>query len=367
MKIRPLPGGLLLAIVLGTLASACAQGSNEPAPESPLVIFPAPPDTPRIQFLTRFSSSLDIEEPRSSIWGSIIGQTEAEEEKIAKPYGISIYRGKIYICDTTLSAVEIIDLEARTFEYFKPRGGGTLRKPINCVVDQQTGNLFVADASRGQVVVFDTAGTYIAGFGHGAGAQPTDVFVERDRIWVSDLGNKQIHVYDKRSYDLLFSFPNSEQGAPGYLYTPTNIHVTDTEVYVSDFLGFQVQVYDRNGEYLRTVGSHGNRLGQFARPKGIAVDYQSNLYVVDAAFQNVQIFDREGQLLMFFGGGYAGPGYMWLPAKVMIDYDNLDYFRQYVHPSFDLKYLIFVTNQYGPDKVSVYGFVGPAEEPIATR
>jgi len=40
-----------------------------------------------------------------------------------------------------------------------------------------------------------------------------------------------------------------------------------------------------------------------------------------------------------------------------IDYDNLKYFEEYVDKSFDLKYLIFVTNQYGPDRISVYGFV----------
>ncbi|NOY61413.1 MAG: hypothetical protein GXO75_21070 [Calditrichaeota bacterium] len=48
---------------------------------------------------------------------------------------------------------------------------------------------------------------------------------------------------------------------------------------------------------------------------------------------------------------------MKLPAQVFIDYDHLDYFRKYVDPSFKLKFLIFVTNQYGPEKVIVYGFV----------
>ncbi|MCF6169313.1 hypothetical protein, partial [Lutibacter sp.] len=91
------------------------------------------------------------------------------------------------------------------------------------------------------------------------------------------------------------------------------------------------------------------------RPKGIAVDKEENIYVVDASFENVQIFNKEGKLLLFFGGHYRSKGDMWLPTKVMIDYDNLKYFEKYVDPKFDLKYLIFVANQYGPDKVSVYG------------
>ncbi len=84
---------------------------------------------------------------------------------------------------------------------------------------------------------------------------------------------------------------------------------------------------------------------------------EANLYVVDAAFENVQIFNPEGELLMHFGGSYEGAGAMWLPAAVEISYDNLSYFEPYVDESFRLKYLIYVTNQYGPAKLNVYGFV----------
>jgi len=34
-------------------------------------------------------------------------------------------------------------------------------------------------------------------------------------------------------------------------------------------------------------------------------------------------------------------------------------FRKDVAPGYDLKYLIFVTNQYGPWKINVYGFIAP--------
>jgi sugar lactone lactonase YvrE len=98
-------------------------------------------------------------------------------------------------------------------------------------------------------------------------------------------------------------------------------------------------------------------MGQFVRPKGIACDKEDNLYVVDAGFENVQIFNSNNQLLMFFGGPYKGPGDMWLPARVIIDYDNIKYFTKYVDSKYDLNYLIIVSNQYGPDKINVYGGV----------
>src|SRR5208337_3284128 len=112
---------------------------------------------------------------------------------------------------------------------------------------------------------------------------------------------------------------------------------------------------------ITSIGSYGTGTGQFVRPKGIAVDKEMNLFVVDAGFENTQLFNNKGQLLMFIGGPYKGPGDMWLPAKVIIDYDNLKYFKKYVDPKYDLKYLVLVSNQYGPDKINIYGAISPVK------
>jgi DNA-binding beta-propeller fold protein YncE len=352
--------------LLSLVAASCGpKGSTQPLLSAePLVVFPSPPDTTRIQFLTRFGSSLDIVEQRpTSFWQTLIGETEEAEKgkPILKPYGIALHAGKIYVCDTALGGIEVIDLESHSFEYFQPRGLGQLQKPINCFVDGDDGRLYVADVERGQVVVFDTSGRYVNSFGTEEGMRPTDVFVDEAGIWVCDIAGQRVRVYDKNTFLLSATYPNTEPDEPGHLYNPTNIFVTPDRLYVSDFGDFKVKVYTRDGEYLSSVGSYGTSLGQFARPKGIAVDSNHNLYVVDAGFENVQLFDRDGKLLMFFGGPYEGPGYMWLPAKVIIDYENLEYFQQFVHDSFVLKYLVLVTNQYGPDKISVYGFVEPRQ------
>ncbi len=353
--------GALAVSLLALIAGACAPKQAEPVREAAPIVFPAPPDTPRIQFLTRISSSLDVvERKRPSFWRSLIGESKKEEGKpIIKPYGIAIRRGRIYVCDTVLGGLEIIDLEARTFDYFQPRGLGALEKPINCFVDRTDGRLYVADPERGQVVVFDSTLAYVGGLGGGERIRPTDVFVDETTIWVVDIAGARVHAYDRRSFRHLAALPNDTADAAARLYQPTNLWVAGDRIYVSDFGDFKVKIYSRAGDYLGSVGSYGRALGQFVRPKGIAVDRDGNLYVVDAGFENIQIFDKEGRLLMFFGGPYHGPGDMWLPAKVVIDYDDLDYFRPYVDERFDLKYLILVTNQYGPDKIGVYGFVEP--------
>lgn len=336
------------------LTLSCSRHIHKMSSGEDIVIYPSPPDTTRIQYLTSISSSHDITGKRSAFTRFILG--ELEELPVVKPYGMAIRNGKIYICDTGLDAIEIIDLQNNSFEYFMPTGKGQFKKPVNCQADEN-GYLYVADGDRKQVIVFDPSGNYVHSFGEAENFKPTDVFVKDDKIWVANFANNKVHVYNKESYELLYTLPESESGNEDFLYSPSNLFVTDDIVYVSDFGDFRIKLYTHEGDFITSVGSYGNKIGQFVRPKGIAVDKESNLYVVDAGFENTQIFNKDGDLLMFFGGPYQKPGDMYLPAKVVIDYDNLQYFEDYVDDSFNLVYLIFVTNQYGPDKINVYGYV----------
>jgi DNA-binding beta-propeller fold protein YncE len=86
-------------------------------------------------------------------------------------------------------------------------------------------------------------------------------------------------------------------------------------------------VFTTEGEFIRQIGSIGNRTGQFSRPKGIDTDSAGNVYVTDAAFGNFQIFDSSGQLLLFIGNRSttAGPGKYMLPAGLAVDEDGRVY------------------------------------------
>jgi len=78
--------------------------------------------------------------------------------------------------------------------------------------------------------------------------------------------------------------------------------------------------------------------------------------VVDAILAIVQLFDPEGKPLMHFGEIGTEDGRLYLPAQITIDYDSLEYFKEYVAPDFNVKYLILVTNQQPPNKISVFAF-----------
>lgn len=319
-----------------------------------LIIYPSPPETPRLQYLTKFTSASDVEGKRSGLMEYVAG--ESGDQEIIKPYGMIIVNGKIIICDTILGGLVILDLESEEFRIFQPKGLGVLKTPINIEVDN-IGRYYVADAERREIVVFDSSLSYLDSFGSEHTQKPTDVVFYDNRLWVANSNNHSIDIYSADTYEYLNSIPDYTSEEEGFLNLPTNLFIQDDVLYVSDFGAFSVKTYNLKGNFIKQIGSYGREIGQFARPKGITVSNDGVLYAVDAGFENVQMFDKDGKLLMFFGGPYNGPGDMWLPANVIVDYDNTKYFEKYVNNAFNLKYLVLVSNQYGPDKINVYGFI----------
>ena len=284
---------------------------------------------------------------------------KADPVLIRKPYGLAVAGDRLFICDPGAGGLLITDFGENTFYPFNPAGPGALKLPVNCCLDRD-GALYVADVERKQVVVFDPELEFRGVLDPGGESRPTDVAVKGDSILVTDPSSNRVCVYDRGSLEMTGSFHgNAAPGEDAWLYNPVNLFVMGDRIYITDFGHSRIKVFGSTGEYLGSVGSYGRNFGQFVRPKGLSTDRDRNLYVVDAGFQNVQIFNPEGDLLMFFGGPYQGPGDMYLPAKVLIDYENLDHFRQYVDPAYDLEYLILVTNQYGPGKLNVYGKITP--------
>jgi len=345
----------IFIIILSLLFTSCSlifHTKTETKEIKDIVIYPSPPDTARIQFLTRISRPSDIIINNQNWFNKFILGRNNEVFKISKPSGIAIHNGKIYICDKKSAGLGIIDLEKNSSENFIPKGRGALRQPFSCFVDT-SGFLYVVDPIRREVVIFDKKKNYLNSIGDSAkNFKPMDVFVYDNKIWVADMNGKKIKVYsDDSTNKLLYSFPHSEPTEKDFLFAPTNVFVANGKVYVTDFGDFRIKIYSTEGKFLNSIGENGDRIGTFAKPKGVAVDSELIIYVVDAAFENVQMFNKEGQVLMDFGGHYDGPGGLWIPSKIAIDYDNLKYFQRFVDPGFELKNLIFVTNQFGPDKI----------------
>ena len=280
----------------------CAAAPVKEEPE--YYYYPPPPQAPRIQFLTSINSEKDFVTPRNSFADFIVGKTDKKIQLVRKPYGIAINDGIFYVCDTRLNKIAVLDLPAEEFSYIW--GSTTLKflKPVNIAVDED-GTKYIADTILGTVVVLDRNNRFVTALGSKETMKPTDVALFQDKVFVVDVKNDQVAVFDKGSGELLYRI--GETGSePGQFATPTNIAIDDQgNIYVSETGGFRVQKLAQKGEPLTIFGRGlGDGFAQFARPRGVAVDREGRVYSVDGWHSVVQIFDlKEGSFC--FSGRWA--------------------------------------------------------------
>ena len=102
---------------------------------------------------------------------------------------------------------------------------------------------------------------------------------------------------------------NHELTAPGDFAKPTGVAVDkEGNLYVADTLNDRIEVFDADGDFIRTWGKNGDGPGYFARPKGVAIDSDGHVWVADGMQDRVQVFTNEGQLLIAMGGHGLLPG-----------------------------------------------------------
>ncbi len=355
-------GALLVVLALAApAADAERKKKKETSDTPPPVFYPDLPEIPRIQFLRTFNGAKDVLPAKTKKGGGfrkfIVGDVDSSDpEMFTKPYGVAMGDGKIFVCDTKQNSIAVLDIKGEAFSHLGRDAPGVLKNPINLAIDAD-GTFYVADNALKRIMVYDADGRYSRSIGDPEKIEPTDVAILDDNIYVCDIANHQIAIFDKKTGEERERIGSRGIKEDQFLF-PTHVAVDlDGYLYVSDTGQARIVKFDPRGKIVDQIGSRGLGFGQFVRPKGIAVDREDRLYVVDAAFENVQIFDRDGALLLPFGGPGDHPGSMMLPAKVAIDYDNVDVFADRVAPGYEVEYLILVSSQFGPNKINVYGFL----------
>jgi len=343
------------ALAASCCLAGCGPGEKKPDAAKKYMFFPAPPDVPRVQFLRSLRGEEDFAVKQDALATFLVGEDKEKHKEINKAYGIAVRDGKIFVADTMDASIAVFDLADKSFNVFGKEGRGKLVKPINIRMDS-SGRLYVTDTVRKQIVVFDADGNYLAEYGKGNKFKPADVAIYGDELYILDIGAHNIKVYDLKTRELKRTLGKRGKGFGEFNY-PTNMVIDDQGyIHVCDSMNIRVQKIDRNGKAVFLFGRPGRTPGHLTRPRGIAVDREGTIFVADAVLGVVQMFDKKGQALMHFGESGTGAGRLYLPAQVIVSYDSLEHFKQYIAPDFKAKYLIFVTNQLGPNKVSVFAY-----------
>lgn len=327
---------LVAALALGACTVAVERAGDAGRGKQALV-YPAPPDEPRFVFERTIRGSADVvpDAENSTLKQALTGEMRTSEG-MGKPYAVAVHKGRIFVSDSADRFVKAFDVPSgRYFVIGDREDEGQLTKPLGIDVDA-AGTLYVADATKKQVTVFDRDGNYlrkIAGPKFFDRLSSVTVDPAGNRLYVVDIGGvsseqHRVRVFDARTGDHLQDI--GKRGvANGEFNLPRDVAVgNEGRLYVVDGGNFRVQVFDRDGKFIKSFGAVGKQLGNFARPKEVATDKEGNVYVADAAFGNFQIFTPEGELLMFVGdrGEQDLPGRYMLPSGIAVDEDGRVYF-----------------------------------------
>ncbi len=320
----------LMAGVLAGCASGTSVLSRMPDPN---LVWPVPPDAPRVSYLHSIHLPQDIGVKESAL-GRLVALVAGRKKRptVERPIGIYADRdGWLMVADTGLQVTHIFNLKRQSYAQAFQLPNGRLDTPVGVAFDPNRKWLFVADSSRNRIFIFDTDGIYI-------GEIDSDFLrvsglvwdASQDRLIAVDTGHHRIQIFDRDGHRTAMF---GERGAgQGQLNFPTHVTVDSSgQIYVTDSLNFRVQLFSIDGQPVRQVGQLGSTLGTFSKPKGVAVDSNDHLFVVDGLYDVVQLFDKDGQLLMFFGGSGNKDGQFWLPAGIAVAGDDVFVADTYNH------------------------------------
>lgn len=319
-------GALALALVAGARLAGCASSPGvlfERAGAANLV-WPPPPDTPRVAYVGSLVSDRDLKPSRTL--GQRVGDTlfgREEARGMVNPSAVCTdgagERGRVFVADPGRSGVHVFDLESRRYELWTlPDGAGRMAFPVAIAIDP-SGRVIVSDSGRGELLAFASDGVYLGPLAGDLLERPVGLAIDRDgRMLVVDTGAHEVVVLSPDAGEITRF--GGRGSAPGLFNFPTHIALDDEgRIAISDTLNFRVQVFAPDFTLLRTIGRQGDMPGYFSHPKGLGVDGRGVLFVVDANFEALQLFDPEGRLLMTFGREGTAPGEFWLPAGMFID------------------------------------------------
>ena len=296
-KTTCLASGIFCFLALLTVFGCATQ----PAPKQ-RVLYPAPPATPRVEWIATISSKNDFEKSASQkALEAITG--EPTTDSLQGPIGIAATsKGIVLVSDLYAQAIRGIDFAQR--DIFALTKEKFFRNNLGITVDRQD-RIYVADGKHRKVMVFTAEGQPLSAIGgEDVFDKPAYLAINDDaqRLYVSDPLQHKVKVF---ALDGRFLFDFGGLGSdPGRFNALQGLTIDrDGQVYVADMLNARIQVFSADGAYLRNFGARGTLKSQFEAPKGVAFDSEGHLYVIDSRRPNFRIFNPDGQLLLEVGGG----------------------------------------------------------------
>jgi len=326
------------------LLAGCAPTQQEvKKPPEIELYWPAPPQVPRIKWVTAYHSSLNLGT------GNELMRFLGEEQVITlvRPHGVVADReGNIYVTDIGFGRLVIFkfDLQHKKLKVLGKTGPVKVKIPLGLAIDNDRGLLFVADNGSKAVYAIDKdSGNIKFAIGQEPGTfkNPASVAVDpkRQRVYV---GDSKLQVIKAFSYDgkLIWTIGEGKRSNKDTGFNVPSQLALDSKgnLYVADMFNRYVKVFSPDGKFLKKIGyGIGLTSGHFSKLTGVALDTDDHIYALDTDVCNFQIFDQDNRLLLHVGEPGYPPGKFLTPTNIYIDEQN----RIYVTDTFNHRVQVF--------------------------
>jgi sugar lactone lactonase YvrE len=349
--IRSRKGRLVLCLMLGltllapisAFAGKKKKKATEPA-KIPVIdysniVWPNPPAIARIRYQAFYSAEKisQVEagtNTKKAKWMDRLAGTQPASEsdkllfQLGEPYGMAVdSKNNLYVADQKVGAIFIFNTETRDLELIKNKTHAHFVRIIGLAMDDND-RLFVSDPGLRHILIFDAAHKAEDVITEGL-VRPGSLAIDRENrlLYVSDVELDQVLVYDadtlKLKRKLGTTGHNHELTSPGDFAKPSGLAVDqEGNLYVADTLNDRIEIFDADGKFISTFGKNGDGPGYFARPKGVAIDGDGHIWVADGMQDRVQVFNHEARLLISFGGHGLLPGQFQGIVSIAIDKMN---------------------------------------------
>lgn len=334
--------GLTIALPVSLFGGKKKQA---PAPKKPPVIdysnivWPNPPAIARIKYQAFYAaqqiSQVEGEKKtKKQGWMDRLAGTTPESDnphvlfQLGQPYGMAVdSKGRVYVADSRVGAIFVFDTETRKAELIKNKVHAHFGRIIGLAMDDND-RLFVSDPGLRHILVFNSKWEAEDVITDGM-VSPGNMTIDTENrlLYVSDIALDQVLVYDADSLKLKRKIGttghNHELTTPGDFAKPTGLAVDkDGNLYVCDTLNNRIEVFDADGTFITAYGKNGDGPGYFARPKGVTIDSDGHIWVADGMQDRVQVFTKDWQLCITFGGHGLLPGQFQGLVDVIADKNN---------------------------------------------
>ncbi len=156
-----------------------------------------------------------------------------------------------------------------------------------CVAVDGDEVLVCESENSGAIMVYHRNMKYKRRIKHGNG-KIKGVACTDNAIYAINSDKLEIEVFSKDGF-FLKSFNCLSNGIK-MLNDPQSIAVSGPFIYIANLLGHNVSVFTTEGDYVTSIGSRGEKKGQFKRPSCVCLDSDNFLYVTDYFNNRVQCF-----------------------------------------------------------------------------